>query len=291
MIDQKITTLITGSTGFIGSALTQHLKTSGVPYHTIDRNFKIKDQKNQLIGSVQDGSFNRVYDRVIHLASYLTSKDTPKDTKNLIQSNLGYGSEILSYSIMKENGLFIDTGSFAELHTSNRQQINYLYSETKKSFELIANYFCSTRSVNYTKIIPYTVYSKHNQRTKVLDLIFESFKKGSDLALSNCDQVLDFIHVDDLVSLFQLVMDHKNYGDLNKKTFECGTGQGTSIMQIISILEEISDKKSQIIFSKTNQRPFDINYAVANTSLATTIVGWRPKADLHQVLKDRWNDY
>ena len=284
-------TLITGSTGFVGARLLSAFQNEGRHYYTIDRNFQISDARGSLVGDVHDIKFKNFFDNILHLASYLSSGSTTSDTENLINSNIGYGSKILSCSIVRQGGIFIDFGSFAELHTSNQHKINYLYTETKKGFENIAKYFCIIQKLHYTKIIPYTLYSEKDQKTKLIDLIFESFKNQKVLDLSSGRQILDFVHLDDLINLIMLTIDVKSYESLNFRKIECGTGNGTSIHQLVRMLEEISGQQSKINWNTNKDRPFDVYHAVADTSVAREYLGWQPNKTLYTAMKDRWNGY
>jgi nucleoside-diphosphate-sugar epimerase len=277
--------LVTGSSGFVGARLTERLKKEGFDFHAISRGNKIHDSNRRFIGTLEEQRFHHSYDSIIHLAAYLTAEHDTESTNKLVDANIRFGLEILSRDCLRPQGLFVDFGSFAELHYSNDKNINYLYSESKKAFELMALYFCKANSIAYTKVIPYTIYSESNQDTKILDLIIAALIAKDVVRLSSGRQILDFIHVDDVIDLLFKILNHSNHSDLHEKSFECGSGKGLSIRELARKAEAISGLKANIEWNESQDRPFDIYRAIGDLALTKEFFGWVPIRSIEDTIK------
>ena len=55
----------------------------------------------------------------------------------------------------------------------------------------------------------------------------------------------------------------------------CGYGKGFSVLEIVKAFEEVIGKK--INFEVVERRPGDVSKLVADTTLLTKSLGWRPK--------------
>lgn len=281
--------LVTGGTGFIGKALVSKLMMS--PDISIDVLYRNSKQEKICSGNIRYihiddfNPSNTTYDVVLHLAAYLTSLRDKTSTIRLIESNLLFPAKLLSEVKIKKGGLFVDTGSFAELHVSpDGLNVNYLYAETKKSFENIGRFFAVVNQYNYCKVYPYTVISKTREGKKLLDIILSSLDAEYPIPMTSGGQVLDFIDRDDVVSLYEALVFESDYSKLNNEKIECCTGAGTSVRDLARMVSKISGRPLNIEWGLKPYREADIMYAVGCPDKAQCLVGWRAKSDLYTTL-------
>jgi UDP-glucose 4-epimerase len=71
------------------------------------------------------------------------------------------------------------------------------------------------------------------------------------------------------------------------ETFNLGTGQGYSVMEIIRAFEQASGKA--VPYRVTARRPGDIATCFADASKAEKILGWKATRSLNQMMADTWN--
>ena len=76
----------------------------------------------------------------------------------------------------------------------------------------------------------------------------------------------------------------KNIGYLN---INLGTGEGTSVLELIKIFEKINCVK--LIYEFTKRRAGDCPILVADNSLAIKTLNWHPTRDLESMCKDGFN--
>ena len=65
-----------------------------------------------------------------------------------------------------------------------------------------------------------------------------------------------------------------------------GTGTGSSVLEVITAFEKVSDKK--LPYKIVGRREGDITSAYANTDKANEILGWKASLTLEESLASAW---
>jgi nucleoside-diphosphate-sugar epimerase len=218
-------------------------------------------------------------DICIHLAAYLTSHDEYSEAKKLVASNIDFLIDLLDSLKESKIKLFINTGSFAEYRNGDKAFCPaYLYASTKTAARSIVDYYSNIYNFKYITVVPYTIYGGNDSKKKVIDLLFEAFESRTCLELTPGKQVLDFIHINDVVNFYLQLL--KKVDEIEEKIeFELGTGCGISLRNLAQLIEDKSGKEANINWGGVPYRPNDIMYAVANLSFNADI-GWAPQIDL-----------
>lgn len=286
--------LITGATGFVGQKLVTRLsELPEVELLIVSRNVtKAKDLFNnpsirhcEITDRNEITAFNP--NIVIHLAALLTSSNATDIIDDLIDSNIRYGIKLLD--ILKDCsniGIFINFGTMAEYRFGAEKVNNaYLYSATKTAFRAILDYYSDLNAFKYFHIVPYTIYGGESKQKKIIDLIRESMTAREPIKLSGGEQILDFIHVDDVVGfiIFLLKNPAKKALLQNGETIYLGTGIGTSLRQLASKIEAAYDGKCNIAWGALPYRERDVMHAVAPIGKLIEI-GWRPTISIDEYL-------
>ena len=277
--------LITGSTGTVGKAFVLNLQKSKVNNLCLlvrDANKAISffgNESNIEYVSVEEISKIREksFDIVFHLAAYITSNDDEESMKKLIETNIGFSSQLLfNLQYCKGIKLFVNFGTFAEYRFGTSEINNaYLYSATKSAFKEILKYYADKTGYSYINIIPYTIYGGNDSSKKVIDYLKESLNSTEAVKMTNGEQRLDFIHLDDVVSFLCYIIENIDKILLkNHKNYFLGTGIGTSIKELAALLEEKYNKKCNIEWGARDYRPRDVMHAVAPIGNLLDI-GWK----------------
>jgi nucleoside-diphosphate-sugar epimerase len=285
--------LITGSTGFVGKNLVPKLINEGYEILEITRDIsKSIDLFNTTTAKIHVNDIN-FKDKiaefkpsiVIHLASYLTPSDDWDDITKLIETNIVFLSKILDAVSNIELKLFVNTGTFAEYFKGDDDLLPaYFYAATKTASRSIVDYYANSYNFKQTIIVPYTIYGGNNSQKKIIDIIYESTLNEKPLDLSRGEQVLDFIHIDDVVDFY--ILSIKNINFLPKKViFKLGTGVGNNLKEIAKYVEKITKKQTNINWGAKDYRKSDVMYAVANIETLQKYFNWIPKISLEKGLK------
>jgi UDP-glucose 4-epimerase len=108
---------------------------------------------------------------------------------------------------------------------------------------------------------------------------------GSDYATLDGTGVRDYIHVVDLAKGHVAALDYldKSEGLL---TVNLGTGQGHSVLQMVSAFERASGR--EIAYRIVDRRAGDIACCYADSSLAKEKLGWSASLGIDQMCQDSW---
>lgn len=281
--------VITGSTGFVGRHLVPELLSLGhsVMEITIEPEvseilfgektlkYVITDDQESFKNALAE--FNP--EITIHLASYLTSEDDYYTLQKLLNTNIVFFCRLLDALRSTNMKLFVNTGTFAEYYKGDGVfDPAYLYSSTKTASRSFLDYYSKVYKFKQITVVPYTIYGGNYPQKKIIDIIFDSVKSSVPVDLSPGEQVLDFIHIKDVVGLYLgILKEQHNLPD--KANFQLGTGIGTTLQQLALMIESLTGSKTNINWGGRPYRQSDVMYAVADIS---DIVFWKPSITLEK---------
>lgn len=294
--------LITGATGYIGQALVPALVERGHTLALVVRNVAKAEALglSALANAVFEiESENDKWSDVaawqpevlIHLASTLTSGHTETDIANLTQANITFGAHMLA--ALKDAGLklVINTGTFAEYFWGDGKLVPaYYYAATKTAFRSILQFFAGISHYNYVTVVPYTVYGGHQPQKKIIDLLLDSLVATEPIKLSPGEQMLDFVHLSDVVEFYCRLAEANAADVATTDTLYCGTGVGTSVRHLANIIEQVSGKKTNVAWGALPYRPLDTMHAVAPIAPALKLLDWRAQVSLAEGVSKRINN-
>ncbi len=109
---------------------------------------------------------------------------------------------------------------------------------------------------------------------------------GDDYDTVDGTGVRDYIHVVDLARGHVKALERLRQVDSGCYTYNLGTGQGYSVLQVVKAFEEASGRAVPYIIKP--RRPGDIATCYADPGLAARELGWRAEYDLYQMVEDAW---
>lgn len=279
--------LITGATGFIGKNLVYFLekneKISNLFLLVRDKEKASKLFKSEKIHilTLEDKKYIEEYDinKVIHLASYLTSKSDKDSLEKILNANIIFSTMLLNFIEDKKIDEFFNFGSFAEYRFGHKLESAYIYAATKTAYRNILDFYSKLKKFKYYNLIPFSVYGGVDTQKKVIDYLKESFDNEVDMTKG--EQILDFIHVKDICDFVEKLLFHNN-NIPNRTEFFLGTGVGTSIRELSQKLEKKYNRKCKINWGNLKYRENDIMFAVANLGNNIEYLNWRAKITLEK---------
>lgn len=281
--------LITGATGFVGKYLLNELVNSKYELILLTRKNVIKiEASNISYINLTNSNWKELIhlaqpDVVLHLASYLTSSDDEESIKNLIDANLLFGSDLLNALSRTNIKYFINTGTFAE-YNSNKSipEPAYLYAATKTAFRSILKYYQSVIGFKTINIIPYTIYGGIDTNKKLIDIIYSSTESTDAIKMSPGEQVLDFIHIDDVVNFYKNLFINLHHFKNKYTEYHLGTGIGTTPRRIAEIIQKITGKRTQIEWGGLPYRTRDTMHSVALNKKSSSVFDWKPTINISE---------
>lgn len=111
---------------------------------------------------------------------------------------------------------------------------------------------------------------------------------GNDYQTKDGTGVRDYIHVMDLSDGHTAALDKLfKTKDLGCEVYNLGTGQGTSVLEMVAAFEKASGKKIPLRIA--DRRPGDVETVYASTEKAERELNWKAKYGIEEMCRDQWN--
>lgn len=246
------TILVTGGAGFIGSNLANHLAGQneviaiddeflGTPEH-LDSRVEYHRQ------SVLDNDLPTEVDVVFHIAAWSTYAMHERDPGRGCQVNVeGF---INTVQQARDDGcasvVFASTSSIYGTQTEPSPpdmpvSVNSAYEASKLARERYGEYFSNHYDMDMAALRLFSVYqgyggseSHKQQYANVIAQFADDIANGTSPQLyGDGTQTRDFVHIDDVVTAFELAADHALDG-----VYNVGTGESFSFNEIVAMLNE-----------------------------------------------------
>ncbi|MEQ8905488.1 NAD-dependent epimerase/dehydratase family protein [Ekhidna sp.] len=284
--------LMTGATGFIGSNLLNTLLGSHEVGILIRPNSKVNSNatNHAATGYVYDGNLDSILDAfdsfkpdaVIHLASYYVFDHKPEEIDILLESNLKIGTYLLEAMKLKGVKYFINTGTSFEHFGKEEREVVNLYAATKQAFGNLCKYYCDAGYIKAVTIKLFDTYGENDPRKKLLSLLKENLKTKKELLLSPGEQIIDIVHINDVVNAFQMVLDKMpNYKE-SYLEFGLSNNQRCSLKDLVSLVEKVAGEKTNI---KWGARPYRDREVMNPWKNFTPPPGWKPQITLEEGIR------
>jgi nucleoside-diphosphate-sugar epimerase len=279
--------LVTGATGFVGSHLIPKLlddtrytiKILARSYTNLfDKGMQILIDEN--MHGLKKAFESFVPEIIVHLATYASSGDDVSLVRKTVESNVLFVSMVLEALKNKPVKLFVNTGTFAEFRFNDgRLNPAYFYSASKSAARHIIKYFQNIIGFKMIHVIPYTIYGGTSQNKKVIDYIIDSLDSTVPVEMTSGEQVLDFIHIDDVVNFYVYCIRNNELLE-DGMDYHLGTGKGISIRQLAELIEMKSGRMANIKWGARQYRQTDVMKAVAPLESIKKI-SWMPQIDIN----------
>ncbi len=110
---------------------------------------------------------------------------------------------------------------------------------------------------------------------------------GDDYDTPDGTGIRDYIHVVDLAHAHVKALDYLHAHDVNTDVFNIGTGQGSSVLEVVQTFERVNNVT--VAHTIGPRRPGDLSSVYASADKAEKVLGWKAEKDIAQALVDTWN--
>ena len=282
--------LVTGGTGFLGSYIVRDLVKKGYDVIIIKRSYSNIYRIRDIISSMDVFNVDQQpleslsnYYNNIHVCIH-TSTVYSQDLSNsfeVFDGNVNFPLRLLSVLSKLSCSKFINTDTFFTL-ASERYDYMKSYTLSKKHFKEWGSLVSKEYSIQFINLCLYHVYGPMDGQDKFVTKLIKKLNKGKDIKLTNGLQTRDFIHVNDVVSAYIKVLEHKCTSTMI--SIDVGTGELTSIHDFVCIAHSASNSKSKLIFGAIPSREFELSNVCADIRYLHDI-GWSPKITLEKGIK------
>ncbi len=297
--------LVTGGSGFIGSALANSFLEKWHKVTIFDNFSNSSEQKiSQLLekgvtlvkGDITDSKSleNALvgFETVIHLAAQIDVQESILNPEFTYKVNVQGTVNLLNSCVKNKVQNVIGASTAAvyglpeRLPISERTPLNPIspYGKSKVEMEQYIEKFSNEHKLNCVSLRVFNVYGKGQTKAYagVIIKFLQNINEGQPLVIfGNGSFTRDFIAVEDVANAIQKAT--HNLKGKRGKCYNIATGKTTSIQELAKLMLEISGKSLEIKHEPIKEG--DIPHSQADIHLAQKELGFSPKISLKDGLK------
>jgi nucleoside-diphosphate-sugar epimerase len=298
--------LVTGAAGFIGSRVTEMLVDQGHTVTGVDNmndayDIRMKEYRLRKLQALSGFNFQKLdisdradveklpaFEAVINLAARAGVRDSIADPWAFIESNLTGTLNLLELARQRGIKKFIQAstagiyGANPPLPTPENAESDHPlqpYAASKKSAEVLCYSYYFMHSLDVTVLRYFTVYGPAGRPDMVMFRFAKWISEGQPVHLYGTgDQSRGFTFLDDIARGTILALRPMGF-----ETINLGGHETITINQMISMLEELTGKKAQVMRHPAHRADILANWA--DISKAKRLLGWEPQMDLVEGMK------
>jgi UDP-glucose 4-epimerase len=282
---KKSVLIITGGAGFIGSKISHEINYKKYKVFVVDDLYKgkIKNINPKAIFIKQDLSKKKYFkklpkkcDYIIHMAGQSSGERSFYDPGNDFNRNFLTTYNVCEYAEKMNVKQFLFASSMAIYgnlkNMRQKEDVNcYPISNYGKHKYLSEKYIAMQKKFKFTIFRLFNTYGESQnmndmQQGMVSIYLSQLIKKNKIMVKGSLNRIRDFIHVDDVSSIFLKAINNKKFYN---KVINLGTGKKTKVSKLLKILTNM--KKNTKIFLK-NPTPNDQDKIYSDITLLNRIL-------------------
>lgn len=275
---------LTGATGFVGRNLLPALEHCGHKVFVLVR--PSSDYGNlgasHIVEFTGDVNYLAAYmqqnkiEGVVHLASLYIAEHMPEQIQAIVLNNICFGTQILEACKLSDVKWFLNTGSIWQNYNVPDQSDQYnpvnLYAASKQAFIDMARYYTEISNLIFCTLKLCDTFGPGDTRRKIFALFEEIAKTGKTLDMSAGEQLLDILHIDDVVAGFCHLVQMLHDGLAAREEYVLSSGHQIPLRKLAELYEQNHHVKLNINWGKRPYRQRE----VMKPYMGHVLPGWTP---------------
>ena len=312
--------LVTGGAGYVGSAVCHGLARLGHNLIVIDNLLyghkeALPREADLRVGDLLDRELlallfeQNEIDAVLHFAAYTYVGESVENPQKYFSNNL-LGALNLVEQMVEHNVKKIVFSSSAAVYGEPKKipipeetplNPQNPYGETKVMIEKFLKWYDRAYGIKYVSLryfnaagadLKADIGEDHDPETHLIPLVMKVALGqqnhidiyGTDYPTSDGTCIRDYIHIVDLADAHIRGLGNLEIG--KSGIYNLGTGKGASVKEVIETCRKVTGKTIKAV--ETGRRPGDPAVLVASYEKAKKELGWEPKRNLEEIIKDAW---
>jgi nucleoside-diphosphate-sugar epimerase len=218
---------------------------------------------------------------VFHLASLFLAQHQPQDVDALILSNVLFSTQLAEAMVANGVRHMVNTGtSWQHFDNQDYNPVN-LYAATKQAFEDILAYYADAGMLKVVTLALFDTYGPNDPRRKLVALLRDLARTGQALAMSPGEQLIDLVHIDDVVDAFLLAAQRLPSQPTAYARYGVSSGAPMTLRAFVGVFERVAGTSLAIEWGGRPYRPRE----VMTPWQAPAMEGWQARIRLEDGLR------
>lgn len=281
--------LLTGGSGFLGSALARHFDRGGHEVSLLLRPTSSSTRLGDLVercrvsratadADIHDWYCDVAPDVIVHTAC--TYGRSGEDALQLLQANLHFGLVLLRAA--KASG---KTVTFLNTGTALAPEVS-AYALGKQQFVQWGRRLADEArgKLRFVNLRLQHMYGPGDDRTKFTTHVLHACHDNlPSLKLTRGEQARDLVHIDDVISAYEvLIQQTDQLQDFDE--IDLGSGEAPTIREFVEMAHELTGSRTQLEFGAVPYRPNEAMRCQADIERLNDM-GWHPILNLRAGLQ------
>ncbi|MEO6527714.1 MAG: NAD-dependent epimerase/dehydratase family protein [Gemmatimonadaceae bacterium] len=289
--------IVTGATGFVGSAFVRHAVGQGARVTIVARTgadswrlAQVAGQYDVITGSLRDlASLTLPLDRVdafVHCAAAGVNQSFD-DVEELVATNVDGTLAALTFAARLGVSRFVLAGSSGEygpgvalredaaLHPTSE------YGASRAAATLLSRAFGARRTLDVVVVRPFAVFGPYEASYRLVPYAAVQGLAGKPIRISSGEQTRDYLFVDDVAEgIGQACVHPAATGGV----FNLCTGVETAVRDVVAQIAEKTGARSEVVAGARPAIPGEMWRTTGDPSRARDVLGWVPRVNLDEGL-------
>lgn len=279
--------LLTGVTGFLGSHLAKELLAINYEIVALKRRSSSLRRIEPIVShisffDIEGLDFDDMFrdcgkiDTIIHTATCYGRNN--ESVSEMFATNTEFPLRLLDAGCRAGVAVFLNTDTILDKYLN-------LYALSKNQLLQWGEFFSKHKKIRFANIRLEHFYGADDDPTKFSAYVINAcLGDVPELKLTQGEQKRDFIHIDDVVSAYMVLLEKMDTFESAFVEFDVGSGRSASIREFVETVHRLTEAKTRLVFGALPYRDGEVMHSVAEIS-GLMALGWRCRFDVEAGLR------
>lgn len=290
--------LVTGASGYVGGHLARSLIARGVEVVALVRPRSTRPLPSGVVGVAVPESARGLERAIrtadpqvcVHLATRFLARHEPDDVPGMLEANVILGAR-LAEALVGVGGIpLIDVGTVWQHVDGADYRPANIYAASKQALADILTAYALRSGLPVVRLTLTDTYGPRDPRPRLVPLLVEAAARGTSVELSSGHQLVDLVHVTDVVAAFERVLSAVVTTEAplvpaadGSTRFGVSSDAPLSIRDLVEVLDSVSPQPVDARWGARPDRPLEM---WEPWDAGPPLPGWAPQVPLSEGLAE-----